>query len=983
MRRLLLAGGSALLFAPFFMPGCATIDLTLPAQPAVKAIPEGEVCVPPEPNQIKVRFEPNVVVMAPGQRRNVRVVVDPDFCSAQPVPFTSSDATVVDAPAAAAIDYGRPTIDLVLSGKATGSSDVTVTLPRGDGTDASAKLSVQVRPATLAACNGADDTGAKLVADGSVAGKGTLAGAAIYLPKGADKPNSGSFLWSVPPFDATIACAANVLPPGYRALGPAITFGPTSKVFARDMAMEIPINPALLPEKARWRHVRVAYSGPKFKAPRTIPVTDPRPVQKSDGSWVFHFAAPRLGTYQVVVKELAGTTKHARRLSHRAVIGVSMGGAGAAQFGIRHHTLFDVVAPLGGPVDWTWLSDHIEHDEVAGFRPIKPGTKLADIPLTRASCGSDKECKPDELCLGVLASPPTKGKCTFIEPADEPYEHAATFDTWWYEYPRTGTGGGFDRAEYVQIFRDLALMFGNPNGYNPQQLNLPAGVDPSHPSQTGGHPNGECSITVDPIDGDPNVAQQKQAWNTCPADRCKYTQTFTNYYDDEFNPDGTFPVITFCDGSPQQQQLTPYANTWVDQGNNYPMEVALAVDYNGNGKRDELEPVIRAGHEHYDDWGTDGVPSAQEKGYGPDNLDPAGDDYEAQYNPGGTEGDHRWQQGEPYLDYGLDGVQGTSKSPFDYGEGDGKFTVAPGLQRVWDYDPHSIVRGWPSAAPVPLDDEALARLDVWTDGGTRDLFNFSLAARSLAGTFAARGRDTVYFSSFTAPPGLDPADDKSYNPAHVVYEDLQGVVHMRYGHDDPSSQDLENGSGQHVGTVGEIASRLQSALFFIGSRWPDAPRARAPVSNDAPADGVDPCQINGNCNFQFTSSDGRVGPVAISLPPGYAHKDRQSERYPVIYMLHGYGMKPEDLQAAIVFLANWMNGGNDSQYSRLPKAILVYVDGRCRSGKNGKAECIRGSFFTDSIRPDGPQMDKWWLELMDEIDKRYRTMGESTIEWTD
>src|SRR5260221_9274987 len=164
---------------------------------------------------------------------------------------------------------------------------------------------------------------------------------------------------------------------------------------------------------------------------------------------------------------------------------------------------------------------------------------------------------------------------------------------------------------------------------------------------------------------------------------------------------------------------------------------------------------------------------------------------------------------------------------------------------------------------------------------------------------------------------------------------------------------------------------------------PTADGARA--LNDSTAGGddlaanIDPsCESNGNCNFTFTSSDGRTGPVAISLPTGHAQKDLRPRRYPVIYMLHGYGMKPEDLQAAIVFLNNWMNGAPDSQASRLAKSILVYVDGRCRSqlGKDGKqhAECIRGTFFTDSIRKDGPQMDHWWLELMDQIDKRYRTM---------
>jgi hypothetical protein len=154
---------------------------------------------------------------------------------------------------------------------------------------------------------------------------------------------------------------------------------------------------------------------------------------------------------------------------------------------------------------------------------------------------------------------------------------------------------------------------------------------------------------------------------------------------------------------------------------------------------------------------------------------------------------------------------------------------------------------------------------------------------------------------------------------------------------------------------------------------------------DKPAEGISQCEIAGNCTFDFTSSFGRTGPVGVSLPPGYGHADLQDKRYPVIYMLHGYGMTPEDLQAAIVFLRNWMNGSTDSQYSRLATAILVYVDGRCRWNGNmpdaARAECVRGNFYVDSVRPDGPQIDAWFLELIDEIDQRFRTMGESHVEW--
>jgi hypothetical protein len=290
----------------------------------------------------------------------------------------------------------------------------------------------------------------------------------------------------------------------------------------------------------------------------------------------------------------------------------------------------------------------------------------------------------------------------------------------------------------------------------------------------------------------------------------------------------------------------------------------------------------------------------------------------------------------------------------------------------------------PSVPGGELTDEALARIDLWTDGGTRDLFNFGVDAQHLVGTFAARGRDVAYFTGFTELPGLDPTKPAELIPPRIVYEDVQGVVLQRYGKVDPAPADIQSGSGQHVGTGGEIASRLQSALYFIGSRWQE-PELRTQVeeSADKPKEGALECEILGTCRIEFTSTFGRTGPVGISLPPGYAHADQQDKRYPVIYMLHGYGQTPEDLEAAIVFLRNWMNSPIDSNASRLPKAIIVYVDGRCRINASGKAECIRGSFFTDSVRAEGVQSEQWWLELMDYVDQNYRTMGESIINWTE
>ncbi len=1025
----------------------------------------GELCTPPNATDLRVRIEPPTIFVptcAAGSvcgTRTVKVVVDPDLCPSAdladakdldvPVPatitFTTMDGTIVPAPDGGSVGVHAPTLTLQMKGGVkAGTTTLLAHIPTTpkDPNDPNHKLRLSaeitvpftvtsIDPTPVTCAGTGDDLPLTLLkpdvaptltgktytsGDHKLSGKGSLALASIGLQQGADAPNANSFLWHVDPFMASIACSPDIVPAGYLALGPAVTFGPDTKRFNREIPFSLPVNPALLPEKARLRHVRVVYSGPAFKKPRTVVVADPR-IEKVGDGWQLQFKAPRLGTYQVVVAKDAGTVTRKRRITHRAVIGVSMGGGGTATFGMRHHDKFDVLAPLGGPVNWTWMLDYIDQNHLGGFRAISKGTKLADIPQAAVTCVTGAECKADETCIGAL--PMLPGKCALMPKTTDPYLHPQAFNQWWYEYPRAGNGGSFSRVDYAQIFRDLALMYGNPNGDNlsPGAENLPAGVNPNDKSVTGDHTNGECQVWVDPIDpGEGATEAQKaeyakeQAINdTCPKERCAHTLSLKNYYDDEYNPDGTFPVITVCDSSAQDQALTPYANTWKPGATEFPLEVGLAVDYNGNGVRDEMEPIVRAGHEPWSDFGVDGLPSTKEPGYKAGvNDDPAGDDYDAQYNPTGTEGNHRFDAGEKFDDVGLDGVAGTPQQPatgyakpgdgYDVGEGDGKFTASRGLQRFWDRDAYSITRRMVDPKQVPggeLTDDALSRVDVWTDGGTRDLFNFSVDAQHLVGGFAARGRDATYLTDPSQIAGLDgqvpsvPGDPNSpkvpgdYVPSRIDYSDLQGIVFQRYGKIDPTPQDIDDGSGQHVGSVPELLKRLQGALYFIGSRWrePDLVTLNSP-SSDNPIPGLDDCEVVGTCTINFTSKSGRSGPVGITLPPGYANADRKNVRYPVIYMLHGYGQGPEDLEAAIILLKNWMNSTLDSSASRLPKAIVVYVDGRCRVA-NGKPECIRGTFFADSVRKDGAQDEQWWLELMDHMDKNYRTLGETTVDWTE
>ena len=96
-----------------------------------------------------------------------------------------------------------------------------------------------------------------------------------------------------------------------------------------------------------------------------------------------------------------------------------------------------------------------------------------------------------------------------------------------------------------------------------------------------------------------------------------------NFYNKEYNPDGSYPVITFCDGSngktgsylPEQDD----AHTMV-------VEYLLAVDLNRNGKREYGEPIIANHKERFTDFGVDGLADADEPGYNAQtNPDPSGD----------------------------------------------------------------------------------------------------------------------------------------------------------------------------------------------------------------------------------------------------------------------------------------------------------------------------------------------------------------------
>jgi hypothetical protein len=181
---------------------------------------------------------------------------------------------------------------------------------------------------------------------------------------------------------------------------------------------------------------------------------------------------------------------------------------------------------------------------------------------------------------------------------------------------------------------------------------------------------------------------------------------------------------------------------------------------------------------------------------------------------------------------------------------------------------------------------------------------------------------------------------------------------------------------------------VETGFYFAAKSWPDADRVVTDQSvNDVETTTVNElgasCEIAGRCEKIFSGRvSNRTGPIAVVLPPGYALEANRLRdvRYPVLYVLHGYGQDPRDLEAVAVITNNFMNDALRSYATRLPKIIVVYVDGHCRVNANGYPECVRGTFYVNSVRKDGPQMDTWFTEVMDYVDRNYRTMGETDVD---
>jgi hypothetical protein len=715
---------------------------------------------------------------------------------------------------------------------------------------------------------------------------------------------------------------------GFSTIGPAATLVLGQKVGFRGVDVTLPIARWSAPLSVPAQRARIVVLS-RFGngAVHITPVENIalQPPATPGGAALLRFHLPGHGIgendrpdFQVAVPSRLGETVK-RRFQYRAVAGVSMGGIGASMHFFRHPETYDAVGVMGadpGP-DLTYSQSFIRDFFFGGFCP---------------SDGKDPSCPPARAPL---------------------LDQGELFGTYEAMPIQRGEGIGLTlrRSLYLRANRDLVRALGNWAYHNPADPYLPPGV----PSSTLSQPPAVACTNPVVLPGKIRDPGGKP------------------FYDGRYNRDGNYDVITFCDGGEVDGQPGVFDDK---KDHRDPSQILLAVDVNGNGRRDKGEPVIIQQSETFRDLGLDGRANRDEPGYDPvRNPDPAGDDYHYLKNPGGTEGNWRYDAGEPYDDFGLDGVKGAgcpidSGMPgcFDHGEANGRFDNNPGLARWLDHDPHSLAER--------AGGEMLSQRDIYYDAGIRDFFNAHVSTSALFGALAQQGVPLRLFGGFPALVGKSPADEASYDAATAPFGELGSAVFIRYGNPETSDALAEQtGDGRHAGSVPQVVQRAVTLFSYLLGRWPDGDRTLQPAD--------DPRLIPKNPSFKL--STGRDVPYSIILPPGYFEPANQGLYYPVVYVGHGYGMAPEDIGKSIGSLIHGFMSDPD-ETRRLPKAIMVFVDGVCRPGGEVPSgplpaagdQCEEGTFYTEHALGDY-KGDRLFDELDTHLRAKYRLHAPAEI----
>ncbi len=576
-----------------------------------------------------------------------------------------------------------------------------------------------------------------------------------------------------------------------------------------------------------------------------------------------------------------------RHFTYKAIGGMSMG-AQAMTVAIHNPGVFDVMGAMGGYIDFRYMAHVIRDKLLGGFCPMDQILQHLD--------NLDDATEPGLNCGPVKA--------------DQPYEWDWDFNHLRYN----DQGGSWQREFYLNVIGSFTWAFGNMIYYNTENPMLPPGVS--------------------------------MDWMTNQADKCNNPAVVgkPHNYNAEFNPEGKYNLITICDGDPavpggiDESACASDPVCRAKLGNydpkgahNLSVPYLLAVDYNGNGKRDFGEPIVINAMERFKDVGKDGCADAYEDGKGGCLAqpranpvgDPNGDNFDLVKNPLGTERNFEYDEGEPYDDYGLDGVPGTG----DFGEGDGKFSMNPNYETLINQDVRTYVMNQPAAE--------LRKKTWYFEGGIRDALHAATSMMHITARLDARGADETVkvYDDFTRTP-------KSLMPG-VGLDDMIGIFNqvdfspakfgrnalMRYGDPNATWNQIYLGDGSHIGAGSEVPLR---AMLFYGlafNRMPD------PIFDTTGEMGA----IIWN-SYWSEAVQGRRWFV-VAMPPGYDDDANKDRRYPVGLLMPGIGMPLDSMAMTPLLLEPLQVQG------QLPRFIMLLPDGQCvfRRTSDGKRfpGCVR------------------------------------------
>jgi FG-GAP-like repeat/Putative esterase len=333
-----------------------------------------------------------------------------------------------------------------------------------------------------------------------------------------------------------------------------------------------------------------------------------------------------------------------------------------------------------------------------------------------------------------------------------------------------------NRDTLIGMLKDLTISFGNPVYYNPLSTYYPPGIT---------------------------------------AQNARVPTTLLNFKDGELNPNGSRPVITYEDPAP---------GDWV--------EVLLALDSNGNGKRDLGEPILRQLQEPFID----------------------------------TNGNGMFDPGEPFSDTGLDGVWGTG----DYGEGDGELTYNPNHDNFLAEDPLT------RANTLPL--ATLQNLNLYLDAGTQDEYQFNINAENFVQALFDRSLNFRVENGF--PENFPRVSHFNEKRVYVRYPG--GHVGFNKENIGLSFEQAKQGIEEAI----VVANRFTTLFSFVSGHFTGGDFGTNPLELI-----LYPSKME---VAYFTSSSlNRTMKFGIYLPPGYSRS--RTNYYPILYLLLGYNMSVDGM----------------------------------------------------------------------------------------